>query len=63
MLSRVGLVLSLIFVGGVAHNPCMCRLLAEQTGAVPGETLFVPQEPDMTEALDVALWCESLTSD
>jgi predicted CoA-substrate-specific enzyme activase len=60
MLSRVGLVLPLIFVGGVAHNPCMRQLLSEQTGAVIGKTLFIPEEPDMTGALGAALWAESL---
>jgi predicted CoA-substrate-specific enzyme activase len=60
MLSRVGLTLPLIFVGGVAHNPCMRQLLAEQTGAVPGESLFIPDEPDMTGALGAALWAETL---
>jgi activator of 2-hydroxyglutaryl-CoA dehydratase len=38
----------------------MRRLLAEQTGAVPGESLFIPDEPDMTGALGAALWAESL---
>ena len=63
MLSRVGLTLPLIFVGGVAHNPCMRQLLSEQTGAVIGETLFIPEEPDMTGALGAALWAETLDSD
>lgn len=62
MLGRVGLTLPLVFVGGVAHNPCMRQLLAEQTGAVPGETLFIPGEPDMTGALGAALWAETLKS-
>ena len=59
MLQRVGLVLPLAFVGGVAHNPCMRRLLAGQTGTVEGETLLVPKEPDMTGALGAALWGET----
>lgn len=63
MLGRVGLVLPLIFVGGVAHNPCMRRLLAEQTETVVGENLFIPEEPDMTGALGAALWGETLASD
>lgn len=58
MLHRVGLTLPLIFVGGVAHNPCMRRLLAEQTGTTPGQTLLIPDEPDMTGALGAALWGE-----
>lgn len=63
MLSRVGLTLPLIFVGGVARNPCMRRLLAEQTGTVPGDTLIIPEEPDMTGALGAALWAQTLTAD
>jgi activator of 2-hydroxyglutaryl-CoA dehydratase len=59
MLRRVGLTPPLIFVGGVAHNPCMRRLLAEQTGTVEGETLLIPDEPDMTGALGAALWGEA----
>jgi activator of 2-hydroxyglutaryl-CoA dehydratase len=38
----------------------MRKLLAEQTGTVEGETLFIPAEPDMTGALGAALWAESL---
>ncbi len=60
MLGRVGLVPPLVFVGGVAHNPCMRHLLAEQTRTVFGETLLVPAEPDMTGALGAALWGERL---
>jgi predicted CoA-substrate-specific enzyme activase len=60
MLQRIGLAFPLIFVGGVAHNPCMRRLLAEQTGTVEGDTLLVPEEPDMTGALGAALWGETL---
>lgn len=63
MLQRVGLTLPLIFVGGVAHNPCVRRLLAEQTGTVEGQTLLIPKEPDMTGALGAALWGEELRSD
>jgi predicted CoA-substrate-specific enzyme activase len=58
MLHRVGLTPPLIFVGGVAHNPCMRSLLAEQTGTTPGQTLLIPDEPDMTGALGAALWGE-----
>ena len=60
MLQRIGLAFPLIFVGGVAHNPCMRRLLAEQTGTVEGDTLLVPEEPDMTGALGAVLWGETL---
>jgi activator of 2-hydroxyglutaryl-CoA dehydratase len=37
----------------------MRRLLAEQTGTRPGETLLVPDEPHMTGALGAALWGET----
>jgi predicted CoA-substrate-specific enzyme activase len=57
MLSRVGLVLPLAFVGGVARNPCLTRLLAEAVGA----PLLSPEEPDMTGALGAALWLEATT--
>jgi predicted CoA-substrate-specific enzyme activase len=59
MLQRVGLNAPVAFVGGVASNPCMRRLLAEQTGTRPGETLLVPDEPHMTGALGAALWGET----
>lgn len=63
MLNRVGLVLPLIFVGGVAHNPCMCNLLAEQTRTKIDETLFVPKEPDMSGALGAALWAQEIVAE
>ena len=55
MLSRVGLTAPLVFVGGVARNPCVAQLLSEAL-AMP---LLVPEEPDMTGALGAALWLES----
>ena len=55
MLSRVGLQAPLVFVGGVARNPCAVRLLAEALGHAP----LVPGEPDMTGALGAALWLET----
>jgi activator of 2-hydroxyglutaryl-CoA dehydratase len=36
----------------------MRSLLAEQTGTTPGQTLLIPDEPDMTGALGAALWGE-----
>ncbi|NLY41857.1 MAG: 3-hydroxyacyl-ACP dehydratase [Desulfovibrionales bacterium] len=56
MLNRVGLTPPIVFVGGVAHNPCMRRLIAEQTGTKEGETLLIPEDPDMTGALGAGLW-------
>lgn len=55
MLSRVGLQLPLVFVGGVAHNPCVRDLLARELGLSPGSSLLIPDEPDMTGALGAAL--------
>lgn len=54
MLTRVGLAAPLVFVGGVARNPCVVRLLAETLGI----ELLVPEEPDLTGALGAALWLE-----
>ena len=58
MLTRVGLTAPVVFVGGVAKNPCLVRLVAE---AVGGE-LLVPESPDMTGALGAALWLASETA-
>jgi len=55
MLARVGLAAPLAFVGGVARNPCVVRLLGEALGLVP----LVPDAPDMTGALGAALWVEA----
>lgn len=52
MLTRVGMHPPLVFVGGVAHNPCVVRLVTEGLGFAP----LVPAEPDMTGALGAALW-------
>lgn len=54
MLRRVGLTEPLVFVGGVARNPCAVRLVAEALGVSP----LVPEAPDMTGALGAALWLE-----
>ncbi|OLN25796.1 hypothetical protein DVDV_3070 [Desulfovibrio sp. DV] len=56
MLGRVGLAAPLVFVGGVARNPCMIRLLAEAADT----PLLLPDEPDMTGALGAALWLQSV---
>jgi predicted CoA-substrate-specific enzyme activase len=55
MLARVGVAAPLVFVGGVANNPCVVRLLSEALGLAP----LVPDEPDMTGALGAALWLET----
>lgn len=51
MLGRIGCEPPALFAGGVAHNPCMVRLLAEVLGA----DLIVPPEPDCVGALGAAL--------
>ena len=55
LLARVGVAAPLVFVGGVARNPCVVRLLAGTLGLAP----LVPDEPDMTGALGAALWLEA----
>lgn len=55
MLARVGLAAPVVFVGGVARNPCIARLLADALSQPP----LIPDEPDATGALGAALWLES----
>jgi (R)-2-hydroxyacyl-CoA dehydratese activating ATPase len=52
MLRRVGTSNPLIFAGGVAHNPCVVRLLEEELG----QSVIVPDNPDMIGALGAALY-------
>ncbi len=52
MLRRLGVSASLVFAGGVAHNPCVVRLIEEQLG----QTVIVPDNPDMVGALGAALY-------
>lgn len=51
MLRRVGVSGPLVFAGGVAHNPCVIKLLEEQLG----QDVIVPDSPDMVGALGAAL--------
>ena len=51
MLGRVGLKPPLAFAGGVAKNPCILKLLTDALG----ESLIVPEEPDMVGAYGAAL--------
>jgi predicted CoA-substrate-specific enzyme activase len=55
MLARVGVTPPLVFVGGVAKNPCVIRLLTKSLGFAP----LIPVEPDTTGALGAALWQEA----
>ena len=52
MLRRVGVSAPLVFAGGVAHNPCVVRLLEEELG----QPVIVPDNPDMVGALGAALY-------
>lgn len=52
MVRRVGVREPFFFAGGVARNPCVCRLLADRLGVVP----WVPPEPQTVGALGAALW-------
>lgn len=51
MLRRVGLEKPVIFAGGVAHNRCMRRLLAEAVG----DGFLAAENPDVVGALGAAL--------
>ncbi len=55
MLNRVSLNFPMVFSGGVANNPCVLKLLAEEINAVLGTDILVPQEPDMVGAMGAAL--------
>ncbi len=55
MLARVGVTPPVAFVGGVARNPCVARLLAASLGL----DLLIPDDPDLTGALGAALWLGS----
>ncbi|MFI5330568.1 MAG: acyl-CoA dehydratase activase [Desulfobaccales bacterium] len=59
MLRRVGLTPPLAFAGGVAHNPCVLKLL-EETLQVP---ILVPEQPDLVGALGAALYGQKLIAD
>jgi predicted CoA-substrate-specific enzyme activase len=52
MLRRVGVSAPLAFAGGVAHNPCVIKLLEEELG----QAIIVPEDPDMVGAIGAALY-------
>ena len=58
MLRRIGVGSPLVFAGGVAHNPCIVKLLEEHLGELP----LTPPAPDMVGALGAALHGWSLFS-
>lgn len=51
MLKRVSVNDAVVFAGGVAKNPCMCRLLEKAIG----RQILVPENPQMVGALGAAL--------
>jgi len=52
MVRRVGLAERFVFAGGVAYNPCLQQLLAEELGL----SLTVPESPQTVGALGAALY-------
>jgi predicted CoA-substrate-specific enzyme activase len=55
MARRVGIKGRVVFAGGVAQNPCLTKLLAEELG-VP---LTIPENPQLVGALGAALMAKS----
>ncbi len=55
MLGRVNLTFPLVFSGGVANNPCVLRLLADEIHGEIGKDILIPEQPDMVGALGAAL--------
>jgi predicted CoA-substrate-specific enzyme activase len=51
MINRVSSEGDIVFTGGVAKNPCMCRLLEDKLG----RRILVPDDPQSTGALGAAL--------
>jgi predicted CoA-substrate-specific enzyme activase len=51
MTNRVSLDGNIVFTGGVAKNPCMCKLLKEQLG----RSVLIPENPQFVGALGAAL--------
>jgi activator of 2-hydroxyglutaryl-CoA dehydratase len=51
MINRISSDGDIVFTGGVAHNPGMKTLLAENLG----RNILVPQDPQMIGALGAAL--------
>ena len=52
MLSRVSVEDDLVFVGGVAFNPCVVKMIEESIG----KTVHVPQDPQTVGAYGCALY-------
>ena len=55
---RVGVTPTVLFAGGVAHNPCIKSLLEE----ILGEPVLVPDHPDLVGALGAAIYGQKLAA-
>ncbi len=58
MLRRLGGAAPLVFAGGVAHNPCIRKLLKESLK----QEVITPDDPDMVGALGAALHARDIQS-
>lgn len=61
MLGRVGLTFPVAFVGGVAKNPCMVKLIQDILQIDQPSHILIPEDPDMTGALGAAHWISTTT--
>ncbi|MCD6320605.1 MAG: 3-hydroxyacyl-ACP dehydratase [Candidatus Desulfofervidaceae bacterium] len=59
MLNRVGVQKTLVFAGGVAHNPCMCFLL-ERMLSIP---VTLPYDPQLVGAYGAAILAKEGTNE
>jgi activator of 2-hydroxyglutaryl-CoA dehydratase len=56
MVNRVAPAGDVVFSGGVANNPCVCRLMAEELG----RRLLLPARPQFVGAYGAALLARDL---
>lgn len=56
MMHKVSVEFPLMFAGGVAHNPCVRRILEE----LLGQGVTAPENPDMVGALGAALYARNI---
>ena len=54
MLSRISSSGPIVFSGGVAHNPCIVKMVADHLK----REVLIPEDPHMTGALGAALILE-----